>query len=380
MSDTDYGNRPVIPAWEQFNLESTERSRVPARTRKRLSRRRSCVDGWSSPTIRSHTWSAVISSILDPVTGDAQSECSVGRWPTKIVEINRCHTGSHITAAYRVSPFFAVLLEGIRESDLVEVGELGRFWPSSVEDHCPQLTDQSPVTGKRSTYPATLEEPIAADVLANLRDATKSADLIRKSILEAETLSFDSGQISVLKSALREYVEQNRDSPEPATLVAVASAIRKFVAILGPEEISSVGILLESGHRSSVPVELELEVSKMVVRKLSAVLPPEADPFPELARQLMDLARTYLNPRLLPRPHYGAIALNSTLALTILRVPDLMDLFDNLRRLQVPWFEQMLIRRAEALKQELTRRFPGIGANPHRESLDALVGAVRGGA
>lgn len=228
--------------------------------------------------------------------------------------------------------------------------------------------------------PAELEEEpqiTAADVLSNLENHSLSRDDLRKFILEAEVVSFNAEQANQLKPLLRRHIEHNRDSSDPADLVAVGSAIRKYVGILGRDEISSVGFVLEAGHKTPVSPELELEVTKMIVRKLSAVAPQEANSLAELGNQLMDLARTYLNPRLLPRQYHGAIALNSVLALTLLRVPNLAELFDRVRQLPLPWFKQLVVRRAEALKQDLAKRFAGNEANACLESLDALVHAIQ---
>jgi len=135
--------------------------------------------------------------------------------------------------------------------------------------------------------------------------------------------------------------------------------------------------VLEVGHKAPVPLEIELEVAKMVVRKLSATLPEEADALPELSSQLMDLARTYLNPRLLPRPYYAATALNSVLALVLLRSAHLESLYGILRELRVSWFDQLLARRAQSIEQELAGRFPASVCGAHRESISALVSILQ---
>ena len=149
------------------------------------------------------------------------------------------------------------------------------------------------------------------------------------------------------------------------------------MGILGREEVASLAFVLEAGHKAPVSPEIELEVSKMVVRKLTAVLPLDANRLPELGTQMMDLARTYLNPRLLPRQHHGAIALNSVLALALLCDPQLPELFDILRQLRLAWFKQLVIRRAETILQDLARRIPENASGPHRESLESLIQATR---
>ena len=97
----------------------------------------------------------------------------------------------------------------------------------------------------------------AADVLAKLADQTLSRERLRQSILEAEVVSVDADQANALKPLLRQYIEQNRDSTDYADLIAVTSAIRKYVGILGREEVSSLGFVLDAGHKAPVPTEIE---------------------------------------------------------------------------------------------------------------------------
>ena len=96
----------------------------------------------------------------------------------------------------------------------------------------------------------------------------------------------------------------------------------------------------------------------MIVRKLSVNPPPDPNSWPDLANQLADLARTYLNPRLLPRQYLAAIALNSILALALLRSDVLSEVYRIFRLLRVPWFKQLVARRAEEIGHALASHFP----------------------
>ena len=59
------------------------------------------------------------------------------------------------------------------------------------------------------------------------------------------------------------------------------------------------------------------------------------------------------------REKYGAIALNAILGLVLSRSGRDADVVERIRTLDVPWFQQLLARRAARLRQELmhaTRR------------------------
>ena len=105
-----------------------------------------------------------------------------------------------------------------------------------------------------------------------------------------------------------------------------------------------------------MPIDLELEMAKMVVRKLSVHPPQEPDSLPYLTDRLSELVKTYLNPRLLSRDKYPAVALT--------RRSD-FSLRSSRRRnssigsaLPVAWWRELFSRRASGLAAELRRRFP----------------------
>jgi hypothetical protein len=238
-----------------------------------------------------------------------------------------------------------------------------------------------PIEPPAAPLPASVALPEATGLTAQLiiqRLRDESLPLLdrRKTIAIAEVHAVDASESAELKPLLRTYVERFRDSKDPADLVAVGSAVRKYVALLDEDEIASIGFLLEAGHRAAVSPEIELEVAKMVLRKLSATLPEQADPYPELGERLMELARTYLNARLLPRPHLGATALNSVLGLVLLRSRYLAEVYGILSKLRLEWFKQQLARRAGKLFDDLSVRFPAERSQPHREQLASLQDAL----
>ncbi len=210
------------------------------------------------------------------------------------------------------------------------------------------------------------------EVIEKLKSGKLSEEEKRKLIIEAEALEFDGEQAQELNSLLRSFIEQYRDSNKPDDLVAVASAIRKYVATMRMEDLASVAMLLDVGHNGAVPLEVELELAKMLVRKLIANPPERADAEPELADHLMDMARTYLSPRMLSRDKYGAVAVNAVFALLLLRSRHAEDLVGILAKLDIPWFTQLVARRALRVRQAFGGGFSREQCERYLQCFDAL--------
>ncbi len=188
-------------------------------------------------------------------------------------------------------------------------------------------------------------------------------------IIEAEVVDFGPTQLGRLNAALR--------ASSPITARATARTIswqlaRRFgkcVATLQADEaLAYAAHLLEAGSRTPVPLEVELELVKMIVRKLTANPPEPNDSLPELGDRLREIAKTYLNPRLLAREKYGTIALNATLGLILLRSRHVAEVLQIVSELKVPWFRQLLARRVMRLRHELKES--------SFESVEGLVGSL----
>lgn len=217
------------------------------------------------------------------------------------------------------------------------------------------------------------QEPSVESVLAALTDTSLPADMRRQAVIDAEALSFTAEQQERASGGLRRFIEEYRNSDSREDLVAVGCAIRKLVAMLPAHQLSSVALLLDSGHQASIPLDLELEVTKVVVRKLVANPPATAGAYPELASRLMDLANSYLNDRLLPREKYAATALNAVLAILLLRSPQLEEVLERISDLRLAWFPQMVSRRAKRLRDDLMERFAAVEVAGHVEVLNQAM-------
>ena len=104
-------------------------------------------------------------------------------------------------------------------------------------------------------------------------------------------------------------------------LVGVAAAIRKYIAIMPMDRMGELAALLETGHRSTLPIDLEIEVAKMVYRNFEVHPPIIADPQPELAQRFWEMAQAYINPRLLLRDKYSAATSLAIEAIVSMRSP-----------------------------------------------------------
>jgi hypothetical protein len=233
------------------------------------------------------------------------------------------------------------------------------------------------VTQRESPFVSAEAEADSQSVLRALTATGAEREEYRKAIINAEILDFGPSETHELMPALRRFIETHRDSNDPADLVAVGSAIRKFIAIApGSEAIDFAADLLRAGSRFPLPIEIEVEISKMVVRRLTANPPARTDRCSELASRLVELAETYLNPRLLGRQKHGAVALNAVLGVFLTRDPRVSSILQRVQSLGVNWFQQLLARQAAVLVSELRRRSDNEGQNELLASLQELIAAA----
>jgi len=220
-------------------------------------------------------------------------------------------------------------------------------------------------------------EPTSNQTLDVLKTRDSEREEYRKAILNAELIDFGPSETKELTPLLRLFIQKYRNSNVPADLLAVGSAIRTFVAVAPRDEAFDFAAeLLKAGSRLPLPIEIEIEISKMVVRKLTANPPHRQDQYPELASRLSELAKTYLNPRLLPREKHGAVALNAVLGIVLTRDPRASEIIEHVRAVGVAWFQQVVARQAAILAADVHRRR---GSEEYPElirSLEELVAAA----
>ena len=210
-------------------------------------------------------------------------------------------------------------------------------------------------------------------LLRALRQNAGDDHTCRQAVIQAEAVFFTPEEEKQLGPILLRFIEDRRDSDDPEDLVAVGSAIRKYVAAMIPDAVGSVASLLEAGHRATLPLETEVEITKMIARKFTANPPPAPDLQPELGERLFALARAYLDPYVLPRRKFAAIALNAVVALTAMLSPRASEAADVVDALPHRWFGRML--RFE-LKQVLHRWQGAACAVERGQAIEWMAGFI----
>lgn len=161
------------------------------------------------------------------------------------------------------------------------------------------------VSAAESYTSADSRELTAEQLLHELAEtSTPSGSLI----CAVELTRFSPSQHSALLNLLWQYILRFRDSNNRDDLVSVGAAIRKYIAIIPMDRMGELAFLLEAGHRSQMPIDLEIEVAKMVYRNFEVHPSVAADPHPELADRLWEMAQAYINPRILLRDKHSAAA------------------------------------------------------------------------
>ena len=103
-----------------------------------------------------------------------------------------------------------------------------------------------------------------------------------------------------------------------------------------------VAALLAPDNRSPLPLELELEVAKMIFRNFEVHPPLQATPQSQLASNLMRMAQAYLNPRLLLRDKYSACASLAIEAIVAMRSDLAAEAWDSAMRSPHRWFGEIV--------------------------------------
>lgn len=192
----------------------------------------------------------------------------------------------------------------------------------------------------------------AGAVLSELRNTHTSGARRRELITCAELLRFGEDQRSELLSLLWEFIIAYRDSNELDDLIAVGSAIRKYVANVETAQLDSLATLLEPGHAGAPSLHVKLETVKMIYRSFEADPPPSRDPHPQLAQRVYEIAKAYLDPNVLLDGQNAAVAMLAVQALIAMLSGRASDALAMVRRLPEAdyWFREQLRRRLVELR------------------------------
>ncbi len=171
-----------------------------------------------------------------------------------------------------------------------------------------------------------------------------------------EITRFNTAQKQVLLPQLWQYIQAHRNSNRPDDLVATASAIRKYVSMAPVTRLGELAELLDAGYNCPLPLELELEVAKMIYRNFEARPPTSTNSEPLLAARLWDMAQIYINPRVLLRDKNAAVASLSIEALVAMRSRHAMDAWSAAVNSPFKWFGEMVSDNLATLRQRWLER------------------------
>jgi len=163
-----------------------------------------------------------------------------------------------------------------------------------------------------------------------------------KLLSEIELARFDEQETQELLPLLWQYIREHRDSNSPDRLVSVGSAIRKYIAIMPMGSMGELSELLDPENRSPLPIELELEVVKMVYRNFEVHPPATTDSEPNLSERLWEVVQAYMNPRILSRDKIPAVTSLAIEALVAMRSSRAQDAWIMAMNSPFGWFKELV--------------------------------------
>ena len=182
-------------------------------------------------------------------------------------------------------------------------------------------------------------------------------------VITAEGIGFTDDQDRVLIPSLMTFIETNRDSDDREDQIAVCSAIRTYIGMIGPSQVGSIARLLEPDHRASPALDTVLEILNMIARKFAANPVGVTNQQPELSDQIEHVAGAYLNPYVLPHGKHAAIAMNAVQALVALASPGIDDVIAKVNECCPTWFREQLQRRLKSLQRDWEARLGSEAGN-----------------
>ena len=208
------------------------------------------------------------------------------------------------------------------------------------------FTEEKIVTAHVPSRPA-IEEPIgitprdgSQDVNQLLIDlAMFGANAPIALLCEIELAHFDPPQQKTLLPLLWRYTLEHRDSNNRDELVAVGAAIRKYVALM--------------------PMD---QMGELVYRNFEVHPPTVADPHPQLAERLWEMAQAYLNPRILVRDKHAAAASLAVEAIVALRSPLADNAWQAVTECPCSWFTELVSDDLDELQQKWSDKNPDAAA------------------
>ena len=145
-------------------------------------------------------------------------------------------------------------------------------------------------------------------------------------------------------------------------MIAVGAAIRKVLLNIADEQLGLAAELMKSSGSLEVPIEVELEVAKMVVHRFRYAPNTSTVSLSDLAELLLENAKVYSKAKLVNREYYGATALNSVLSIVLMGHKESPALIEHISSVSADWFLDLVKSRLRRMAKEIeNERLEGSG-------------------
>lgn len=183
-------------------------------------------------------------------------------------------------------------------------------------------------------------------------------------IIEAEVVNFSEDEEKILAPILLDFIQKHYGTKQENISTSVCSAIRKYVAIISVDELSTISDLLNPDYE--IPIMVELEILKMLYRKFEANPPNKNSAFPDISCFVYNIANEYISAHrvLKNAKYYSAATLNAVLCLVAMRdfyIDDAWVFSDESPK----WLNEHVKSRIKKLAQIWEQRYNNIEASDY---------------
>lgn len=204
-----------------------------------------------------------------------------------------------------------------------------------------------------TTWQSELPEGfLQIELLQRLKDG-ESWDQMREAVLLAETTSFNDDYRPMLLSGLHQFIDTYKFVDDEQAITAVCAALRKYILNMLPEHADYIAALLAPSDTKSLPNLAELTIVKSFFQYLQLFPVQRRNEYAAMEKRLGSIASDYLKPRLIQQKNFDAISLNALLCLALLGSPLCKKSSVRLKRLSLPWFSELFVRRLDWLTKEI---------------------------
>ena len=210
------------------------------------------------------------------------------------------------------------------------------------------------------THPSSIDQPPNREfnqLLTLLRDGLDEAsEQAVDAIIEIQSTAIPDYKLIETIGLLVDFIKKHRCTSSQKVLIAVGAAIRKVLLNLPSSDIGIAADLLKSEGSLAVPIEVELEVTKLVVQRVAENPSINASHFPSLADAMLSNAMLYSTAKMVNREFYNATALNSVLACLLMQHSESHSLCNQLLQDSPSWFSRLCSNRLKRIRSELASR------------------------